>query len=288
MSVTSKSDSFPPGGNARAIRRPNDRFTMLANDFVRDPEIRPGAFRVAVFVMSHDTTWQMSQGSIAKALRMDAGTVRKAFGELEALGYLRRVAQTSHTGRQADLLVLSHERLTDDEWNAELDVFAGESPSGKSPHGETPAGKSPSGENPVRKKTIPPENNLEENTSAAAASGALFEVPEQGREEAAKQDLAKPPTINQRANVLAGRHYERLGKMGNVPAFAKIIKQGLNAGWPDAAIDDALAYLAENQWTLTAERLANTLRGGPKPAKRPAPARPSTAARTVGNQLLEY
>lgn len=285
MSVTSKPDSFPPGGNARAIRRPNDRFTMLANAFVRDPEIRPAAFRVAVFVMSHDTTWQMSQGSIAKALRMDAGTVRKAFGELEVLGYLRRVAQTSHAGRQADLLVLSHERLTDDEWNTELSVFAGESPSGKSPSGKSPAGESPSGKTPERKKTNSTEDHLEENTSAAPASEALFELPEQGREEAPE---AKPPTINQRANALAGRHYERLGKMGNVPAFAKIAKQALVHDWPDAAVDAAMAFIAENNWTLTAERLANTLRGGPKPASRPAPARPSNAARMVGNQRLEF
>lgn len=284
MSVTSKPDSFPSGGNARAIRRPNDRFTMLANAFVRDPEIRPAAFRVAVFVMSHDTTWQMSQGSIAKALRMDAGTVRKAFGELETLGYLRRVAQTSHTGRQADLLVLSHERLTDDEWIAELDVFADESPSGKTPSGKSPAGESPSGKTPVRKKTNSTEDHLEENTPAASASEALFEVPEQGRKEEAEP---KPPTLNQRANTLAGRHYERLGKMGNVPAFAKIIKQALQHNWSDQAVDDALAYLADRRWTLTAEKLANTLRGGPRPAGATAPGRTSTAARMVGKQLLE-
>lgn len=283
MSVTSKPDSFPSGGNARAIRRPNDRFTMLANAFVRDPEIRPAAFRVAVFVMSHDTTWQMSQGSIAKALKLDAGTVRKAFIELEELGYLRRVAQNSFAGRQADLLVLSHERLTDDEWESELAVFAGQDPSGKTPSGKSPAGESPSGKTPLRKKTNSEEDHLEENTTAAPASAALFEVPEQGRQEAAP----KPPTINQRANALAGQQYERLGKMGNVPAFAKIIKQALNAGWSDGAVNQALEFIAENRWTLTAERLANTLRGGPKPASRPAPGRPSTAARMVGRQLLE-
>jgi hypothetical protein len=277
VSVASRPDTFPSGGNARAIRRPNDRFTMLANAFVRDPEIRPAAFRVAVFVMSHDTTWQMSQGSIAKALQLDAGTVRKAFAELEVLGYLRRVPQTLHTGRQADLLVLSHERLTDDEWAAELDVFAGESPSGK-----TPAGESPSGKTPVRKKTNSSEDHLGKNTSDAAASGALFEVEE------VKKPEPKVPTINQRANVLAAAHYGRLGKMGNVPAFAKIAKQALVHDWPDDAVDKAMAYIAENNWTLTAERLANTLRGGPKPPSRPAPARPSNGARVVGNQLLEF
>lgn len=285
MSVASKSDSFPSGGNARAIRRPNDRFTMLANAFVRDPEIRPAAFRVAAFVMSHDTTWQMSQASIAKALNLDAGTVRKAFIELHKAGYLRRVPQTSHTGRQADLLILSHERLTEDEWAAELAIFAGGSPSGKTPSGENPAGKTPSGENPVRKKTNSEEDHLEENTSDAAASAALFEIPQEDGKDAPRP---KVPTINQRANALAAQHYERLGKMGNVPAFAKIAKQALAHDWSDAAVDEAMAYIAENHWTLTAERLANTLRGGPKLPSRPAPARPSTAARMVGNQRLEF
>jgi hypothetical protein len=117
---------------------------------------------------------------------------------------------------------------------------------------------------------------------AAAASEALFEV------EPAKKPEPKAPTINQRANALAAAHYERLGKMGNVPAFAKIAKQALVRDWPDAAVDKAMAYIAENNFTLTAERLANTLRGGPKPPSRPAPARPSNAARPVGNQLLEF
>jgi hypothetical protein len=54
------------------------------------------------------------------------------------------------------------------------------------------------------------------------------------------------------------------------------------------AIQKALDYIAENHWTLTAERLRNTLEGGPRPASRPAPSRPSTAARVVGNQILEF
>jgi hypothetical protein len=138
---------------------------------------------------------------------------------------------------------------------------------------------SPEGQSISKKTEI---KKTDEEDAAAGAAEALFEV------EQAKKPEPKAPTINQRANVLAGRHYERLGKMGNVVAFAKIARQALTAGWPDRAVDAAMAWIAENQFTLTGERLANTLKGGPKPPSRPAPARPSNGARPVGSQLLEY
>jgi DNA-binding transcriptional ArsR family regulator len=79
----------------------------------------------------------------------------------------------------------------------------------------------------------------------------------------------KEPTLNQRAVALAQKHYDRLGGMGNVPAWMKIIRKALDNPhhcYADAQVDIALQYLADRNWTLTEERLANTLRGGPKPA----------------------
>jgi hypothetical protein len=82
----------------------------------------------------------------------------------------------------------------------------------------------------------------------------------------------KEPTLNQRAVILAQGHYERLGKMGNVPAWVKIIRKALEHNYQDAQVDIALQGIADRNLPLTEERLAITLRGGPRPASQlPAP-----------------
>lgn len=243
-----------------------DNFTIVSNAIIRDARLSLKARGLGIWLLSHTDGWRLSIRSISTQVGTGVEAVQSALQELEREGYLIREQQTGEHGKFAGV----EYRISD--------VSAGEPVSGKPVHGS-----SGGGETSTHKKTNSKKTDLEEDNPAASASGALFEVPEQGRKEAAEP---KPPTLNQRANALAGQHYERLGKMGNVPAFAKIIKQALNAGWSDRAVDQALEYIAENRWTLTAERLANTLRGGPKPASRPAPARP-TGARRVGHQLLE-
>lgn len=216
--------------------------------------------------------------TIASRAGCGLSTARKACAELEKQGLLRREYRKAEDGdNDRSIYVVNAEKL------AEL---AGAARSERASAKKERGGPLKSGGGAARTERHNPQENPQEEPkdSAAPASEALFEVPEQGRKEPAEP---KPPTINQRANVLAGRHYERLGKMGNVPAFAKIIKQALQHNWSDQAVDDALVYLADRRWTLTAERLANTLRGGPRPAGATAPGRTSTAARMVGRQLLE-
>lgn len=109
------------------------------------------------------------------------------------------------------------------------------------------------------------KNRNLKTSDAAAPEQAALDLP-------LPADLEKPAeeekelTLNQRATRGAQWYYERLGKMGNVPAFMKIIRQAMQAGYTDGQIKVALGFIADHQWTLTGERLANTLRGGPKPA----------------------
>lgn len=207
--------------------------------------------------------------TIARKTGAGESSVQRVLAELEKDGFVRK----EHRQGRSTIFHLSLAKIRGSQI---------ETP----PRSETPA---PSNRDPrgsqIETHNRPLEPKEEPKDSDAAASAALFEVPEQDGKDAPEP---KAPTINQRANALATQHYERLGKMGNVPAFAKIAKQALLHDWPDDAVDKAMAYIAENRWTLTAERLANTLRGGPKPPSRPAPARPSTAAKPVGNQLLEF
>ncbi len=127
----------------------------------------------------------------------------------------------------------------------------------------------------------------------APASEPALDLPEVEDELAKRRvdrrELESPPlvsTLNQRANLLAGRHYERLGKMGNVPAFIKIIKKALEHGYTDEQVDKACAWLADRRWTLTEEKLANTLRGGPQRAGTPPTTTDGPVLRT-GRMILE-
>lgn len=211
------------------------------------------------------------------ASRADCGlsTARKACADLEAKGFLRRRLQKSADGdNDRSVYYLNAELIT---------RLAGAARSERGAARIERGGPPGSGGGAARIwRDNPHENHQEEPSAAATASEALFEV-----EQPPEAPKATPPkTVNQRATVLAQQQYDRLGRMGNVPAFVKIIKQAIGAGYEDLVIDQALAYIAENRWTLTAERLANTLRGGPKLPARPAPNRPD-GTRLVGNQRLE-
>lgn len=249
---------------------------------VWDTAVGPATTRLVLLALADQANddgvcWPF-MATIASRAGCGLSTARKACAELEAQGLLRREYRKAEDGdNDRNIYVVNAEKL------AEL---AGAARSERGSAKKERGGPLNSGGGAAKIERHNPQGTpkKEPKDSAAAASAALFEVPEQGRKDDAEP---KPPTVNQRANALAGRHYERLGKMGNVPAFAKIIKQALEHDWSDQAVDEALVWLADRRWTLTAERLANTLRGGPRPAGATAPGRASTGARMVGRQLLE-
>lgn len=267
---------------------PADRFMIVANAFMRGqlPVPLKALPRVLLgHMLSLPDGWVLDRAQLDASVLEGRDAVSAALTQLEDAGYLARVRRAGEGGRWSWSWLITDDptaRPLTERPSTGSQGMAATSGNTPSPQVGPSTGKPSPDSQSIKKKTEIKKTDGED--SAAPASGALFEVPEQGRTE---ETVPKPPTLNQRANTLAGRHYERLGKMGNVPAFAKIIKQALQHNWSDQAVDDALVYLADRRWTLTAERLANTLRGGPRPAGATAPGRTSTAARMVGRQLLE-
>lgn len=118
--------------------------------------------------------------------------------------------------------------------------------------------------------TRPTRATKQKTPDAAAPEQEVLDLPLPAAPvEEAKEE--KPPTLNQRATRAAQWYYRQLGNMGNVPAFIKIIKKAMEHGHADAQIRIALQYILDHQWTLTEERLANALKGGPQPAGRLRP-----------------
>lgn len=103
-------------GQIRSFGRPNERYTMLSNDFLRIKDFPPYAFRVACYVLSHSDEFHLDQQSIANALGMNRTTVLKAMSDLEAMGLLVRTRCTNEHGhRVADDLHLSQDGFTEDD-----------------------------------------------------------------------------------------------------------------------------------------------------------------------------
>jgi len=127
-------------GSVLTFGRPEREFAMIRNDFIRNPEIKPSPFRVALYVFSTSETFRLTQVSIARALNMNESTVRTAFQELERLNLLIRVPQRDERGHRApDDLYLNQVPFTD----AERQQLLAEAQPGKIQGGESPGGKTP-------------------------------------------------------------------------------------------------------------------------------------------------
>lgn len=264
---------------------PADQYMIVTNDFMRGklPVPLKALPRVLLgYFLSLPTGWRATRDAVEDSVQEGRDAVDKALRDLEAAGYLTRTRHRGQGGTWAWTYA-----VTDDPGARPLPG----SPSPESQGMEPTSGNStkpqvapspgkPGPENQgIRTEDLHQKTDVEDQTDSAAAAteAELPLVPARPDDELARrrdakdEDRPKPPTLNQRATRLAQAHYERLGKMGNVPAFMKIIRKALEHGYNDGDVDRMLAWLADRRWTLTEERLANALRGGPRPAGNTAP-----------------
>jgi len=258
-----------------------DGWTLVPRGIIRDTALSWKAKGLVAWLASHDRNFSINREFIVKAGPDGEDSVKAGLRELRQAGYLSVERGHDDQGR---LTSEAFYRL-----HRNPDKARSEPNGGKSTSGETHQEENPPGGKSGTKRDQSLERAQEQDTTTAAPEGAeqqpatphLQAVPDLNPEQAGEDE---GPTLNQRAVVLAQAHYERLGKMGRVPAFMKIIRKALEHGYPDDVVDRACAYIAEHRWTLTEEKLANTLRGGPRrpagppPAPGPQPNRPADAA----------
>jgi hypothetical protein len=263
---------------------PADQYMIVTNDFMRGqlPVPLKALPRVLLgYLLSLPSGWRVTRDRLDDSVEEGRDAVDKALRDLEAAGYLVRTRRRAQGGVWEWTYA-----VTDDPKTRPI---TGSTIPGKSGDGVTrenttnaqvaPSPGKPSTENQgIETEDLPQKTEVEDlRDPAAIASEPALDLPGVEDELARKrreQVEGKPPTLNQRATRLAQAHYERLGKMGNVPAMMKIIRKALEHGYDDAVVDRTCAWIADRRWTLTEERLANALRGGPQPAGRTAPASP--------------
>lgn len=84
------------GGSDRIHLRglsPNQRFTMVPNEFVRDnaDSVLKSLDRlILIFLMSHAESWDMTRAQVDRAVPEGRDAVDAALRRLEQFGYLRR------------------------------------------------------------------------------------------------------------------------------------------------------------------------------------------------------
>jgi hypothetical protein len=250
-----------------------DNFTIISNALLRDAALSFKARGMAAWLLGHREDFNLTMVRIAQMNACGEAGVRTAVKELEDAGYLvREQVRAGESGQFGETVyhltdspespgedrrAVSHGRVS-----REREIEAHKKTTSKKITSKAPDADAPEGQQGLDLGVASEPPVIEDKTAE------------------------KPRTVNQRAVLLAQAHYDRLGKMGNVPAMAKIIRKALEREFTDARVNETLVWLADRRWTLTEERLANALRGGPLPAGRTAPAA-APKART-GRMELEY
>jgi biotin operon repressor len=217
-----------------------------------------------------------SQHALAEELGISAAAVKRAIAHLKECGALfvkRRRQEGGRLGRNIYWLPIDQVGLKYREWLSPdlIPKTPGQLQGSPTDPGAQGSNMSPGPGVKYEPSTNQTQVLTRQKTSSADASGDQIPLLP-GLEPLPPEEPAKrEPTLNQRAVVLAQKHYERLGKMGHVAAWIKIIRKALEHGYLDAQVDIALQFIADRNWSLTEERLANTLRGGPQPAGRIPP-----------------
>lgn len=73
--------------------RPNDRFTIIDNQILQDPEISMDAQGLATYMLSLPSDWKLRPKQIWNSKNIGRNRVYKAFDELIELGYMQRTVE---------------------------------------------------------------------------------------------------------------------------------------------------------------------------------------------------
>lgn len=260
-----------------------DNFTIISNALLRDATLSFKTRGLAAWMLTHRGDFALTMVRIAQLNGCGEASVRTAVKELEEAGYLvREQARQDGSGQFAETIY----HLTDVPHPVADAIRAlGGVSAGGDRRAVSHERVSHERETEVHKKTTS-KKITGKNSDAAAPEGQ--ESLDLGVATEPPVPAAPTPlTLNQRAVRLAQSHYERLGRMGNVPAMTKIIRKALEHDFLDDQVDRACAWIADRRWTLTEERLANALRGGPLPAGKTAP-ESTRPVYTTGNNGMEW
>jgi len=159
------------GGGIRRYNRPERDFEMIHRSFMRlsTKDLSMRGRTVALYVLSHDHGYVLTQKGIAERLALSVDTVAAGLADLEDAGLLIRIEERNARGhRTGTAMHVSDVPFTDQERADLLEPLDRKSPSGKSPSGKSTGPKKSNS-----KQESKPEEDQPSGGSDAAAPSAL-------------------------------------------------------------------------------------------------------------------
>lgn len=206
--------------------RPDNHFTQVRNDVLRDDRLSFRARGILAAVLSYPDDWQTTSEALARSGAEGRDAIRTALTELETCGYLRRMKRQDERGRWSTQAVI-YDTPDAPAVTVQDDLF-----SGTSTDDGIPGVGSPVVGNPGATRT------LSTNTSPNGEGEAKAKAP---------------------ADQVATAVYEAMDKMGNYMALRSVAGKALKAGHPQEAVQRVMLDLLANSKPLTGQTVYQAL-----------------------------
>ncbi|OZE95068.1 helix-turn-helix domain-containing protein [Rhodococcus sp. 15-2388-1-1a] len=210
-----------------------DNFTIVPNRWLRDERLSRRARGLLAELMSHRQGWRISVKSLAESGPEGLTAIRSAIAELEELGYLERLEKRENGKFAAMDYVLRDP----------VDIPEPPSPGypttdDESPSSGFPTTVDPSSTERTPKKTIPPEDHLEENNPSRDEL-ALIDQP----------DISPAPKSlsTKQIDALFDTWYEKYPRKVARPDARKAYTRAVRNVGPEKLLAAATALAAEKR-----------------------------------------
>jgi hypothetical protein len=117
----------------RLGRQPDEGFASTPNEAARDARLSWAARGILTYLLSHRPGWSVTTADVEAAGPQGREAVRRAFRELEAAGYIRRIREQDERGRIVRWINLYPYGDADVESSDDGDIPDGPDPDGMSP-----------------------------------------------------------------------------------------------------------------------------------------------------------
>ncbi len=228
-------------------RPPEDRYTRVPNDWLRDPKIRGLAKAVLAYLLSHQSGYALTVKQMAAEFKEGEDALYAAVNELIKAGYVLRQQRRGQKGvvGQVDFLVIGSDGAFPQVATASGFPGSGEPGSGatstnvESPQvmtasGFSASGSAGSGESGTKKtmskktKDLEDQNNTNPLPSVHAADVVEGELVEEGEEGFASQEQRINTLIAEITSMRTRQHWKRADIAKHVGVLVDILDGDLD------------------------------------------------------------
>lgn len=234
--------------------RPEQDYSQIRNDVLRDERLSYRARGVLATILSHTDNWNTSAEAMSRAGQEGRDAIRTALSELEAAGYLQREKRQDAQGRWSTQAIVYDTPQAHAVQDSLLDLPAPPTPENPSPVAQGPASSQ------VRDITAGQTDDWKTDAGKSGANRtSTTKPPTYGGATADADAAAKAPAP---ADAIAKAVYDATEGMVKYLAVRSVAAKGLKVqGATPERVTEALLALYAAGRPLTLETLGQRLRG---------------------------